>query len=168
VLVETAFREYGKAMLGVMIRFCGDEQAAQDGVSHAFAQALARKRTLEAMPAPAMRAWLYAAARNAVVDIKRREARFSLFPEGDALFADTRLPDLAGRAAAEALLRELPRELGVIVRMKYYGQMNASQIGLALGVPPATVRTRLRKALRIMREKSQGVKAWKRIWNGNS
>jgi RNA polymerase sigma-70 factor (ECF subfamily) len=157
VLVEAAFREYGKVMLGAMIRFCGDGQAAKDGVSHAFVQALTHKQTLEAMPVPAMRAWLYAAARNAIVDIKRREERILSLPGEDTLLcADTRLGDLADRAAAEALLRKLPRELGTIVRMRYFGRMNAGQIGLALGLPPATVRTRLRKALRIMRD--EGVK----------
>jgi RNA polymerase sigma-70 factor (ECF subfamily) len=152
--LEAAFREYGKIMLGGMIRFCRDEQAARDGVSQAFAQALAHKQSLEAMPAPAMKAWLYAAARNAVVDAKRREARFSFLPNEDALsvYADTRLPDLDGRAAAEALLQKLPKDLGTIVRMKYFGGMNAGEIGLTLGIPSATVRTRLRKAMRIMRE----------------
>ncbi|MDR0669193.1 MAG: hypothetical protein LBF95_03840 [Treponema sp.] len=105
---------------------------------------------LEAMPEPAMRAWLYAAARNAIVDAKRREARFLSFSNEDALSACARPPDLNDRAAAEALLGKLPLELGRIIRMKYFEAMNASRIGLALGVPPATVRTRPRKALRII------------------
>jgi RNA polymerase sigma-70 factor (ECF subfamily) len=155
MLVETAFRDYGKAMLGAMIRFCGDEQAAQDGVSHAFAQGLAHKRMLEAMPEPAMRAWLYAAARNAIVDAKRREARFMPFSDEDAVsaYADTQPSGLGGDA--EALLQKLPRELARIVRMKYFESMNAGRIGLALGLPSATVRTRLRKAMRMMRENLQ-------------
>jgi RNA polymerase sigma-70 factor (ECF subfamily) len=154
VLVETAFREYSKVMLGAIIRFCGDEQAARDGVAQAFAQAMAHKQMLEAMPAPAMKAWLYAAARNSVVDAKRREARLLLLSDEDALsvYADTRLPDLTSRAAAEALLRKLPRDLGTIVRMKYFGGMNSGEIGHALGIPSTTVRTRLRRAMRIMRE----------------
>jgi RNA polymerase sigma-70 factor (ECF subfamily) len=157
VLVEAAFREYGKPMLGAMIRFCGDEQAAKDGVSHAFVQALARRGMLEAMPEPAMRAWLYAAARNAVVDSKRRDARLLYLLDGDgSLFADTRLPDSTGKLTAEALLKKLPHDLGTIVRMKYYGGMNSGEIGVALGSPPATVRTRLRKALGIMRAWGKG------------
>jgi RNA polymerase sigma factor (sigma-70 family) len=146
-------------MLRAMIYFCRDEQAAKDGVSHAFTQALARKHMLETMPEPAMKAWLYAAARNAIVDIKRRESRISYVPDEDAyglsVFADTRLPDPAGaaedRAAAEALVETLPPSLRTPVRMKYFGGMNAPEIGRALKIPPATVRTRLRTALRMMR-----------------
>jgi RNA polymerase sigma-70 factor (ECF subfamily) len=149
-------------MLRAMVYFSGDEQAAEDGVSHAFTQAFARKNMLEGMPEPAMKAWLYAAARNAVVDIKRREARFSDLPDENAywggglsLFADTRLPDPADKAAAEgwamALVEKLPPSLRTPVRMKYFGGMNASEIGRAMNLPPATVRTRLRRALGIMR-----------------
>jgi RNA polymerase sigma-70 factor (ECF subfamily) len=146
-------------MLRAMVYFSGDEQAAKDGVSHAFTQALARKNMLEGMPEPAMKAWLYAAARNAVVDMKRREARFSYLPGEDAycgsglsVFADPRLPDPADRAAAEALVEKLPPSLRTPVRMKYFGGMNASEIGRAMNLPPETVRTRLRRALRIMRK----------------
>jgi DNA-directed RNA polymerase specialized sigma24 family protein len=93
-------------MREAMVYFSRDEQAARDGVSYAFTQALAHKQMLENMPEPAMKAWLYAAARNAVVDIKRRENRFSYLPDEDAFtfFADTRLPDLTDRAAAVPLL----------------------------------------------------------------
>jgi RNA polymerase sigma-70 factor (ECF subfamily) len=158
MLLETAYRLYSEAMLQAMVYFSRDEQAARDGVSHAFTQALTQKRTLETMPEPALKAWLYAAARNAIVDIKRRESRCSYFPEEDAYpggglsaFTDTRLPDPTDRAAAEALLERLPPDLGTPVRMKYFGGMNATEIGRALNIPPATVRTRLRTALRMMR-----------------
>jgi RNA polymerase sigma-70 factor (ECF subfamily) len=130
-----------------MLYFCHDEEAAGDGVSHAFTQALVNRQMLESMPEPAMKAWLYAAARNAVVDIKRRESRLSSL----SVIADTRLPDLTDRAAAEALVEKLPSNLRTVVRMRYFGRMNATEIGRALHIPPATVRTRLRTALQIMR-----------------
>jgi RNA polymerase sigma-70 factor (ECF subfamily) len=139
-----------------MVYFSGDEQAAEEGVSHAFTQALARRKMLESMPEPAVKAWLYAAARNAVVDIKRRETRFSHLPDENTCFADTRLPDPADRAAAEALaealVEKLPPPLRTAVRMKYFGGMNASEIGRAMNLPAATVRTRLRTALQMMRK----------------
>jgi RNA polymerase sigma factor (sigma-70 family) len=141
-----------------MVYFSGDEQAARDGVSHAFAQALACEHTLETMPEPAMKAWLYAAARNAVVDVKRRESRLSSLSDEDAyagaysVFADTSLPDLTDRAAAEALVEKLPPHLKAVVRMKFFGGMNASEIGIAMKLPPATVRTRLRTAVQLMRK----------------
>jgi RNA polymerase sigma-70 factor (ECF subfamily) len=139
-----------------MTLFCGDGEAAIDGVSHAFTRALANKLMLEAMPEPAMKAWLYAAARNAVVDIKRRETRFSRFAgeNGACELADPRPDDPLGRTWAELLIEKLPESLRVPVELKYYGDMNATEIGEAMNIPAATVRTRLRTALRQLREKN--------------
>jgi RNA polymerase sigma-70 factor (ECF subfamily) len=137
-----------------MTLFSGDEEAALDGVSHAFTQALVNKLMLETMPEPAMKAWLYAAARNAVVDIKRRETRFYRFTgeNGGCEFADPRSDDPLGKAIAELLIEKLPESLRVPVELKYYGGMNASEIGEVINVPAATVRTRLRAALRQLRK----------------
>ena len=152
--IEDAFREYQEAMVQAMIYFSRDEEAARDGVSHAFAQALANKSMLEAMPEPAMKAWLYAAARNATTDIKRRETRFVNFAwESDGNeFIDPYVDDPVSRAAIESLLERLPDPLRIPVEFKYYKDMNATEIGEAMNIPAATVRTRLRTALRLMRE----------------
>lgn len=159
--IEDAFREYGDAMVGVMAVFSRDREAAQDGVSHAFAQALARRAMLEAMPEPAMKAWLYAAARNAVVDIKRREIRFRPIAaarhgagqDGNSEPADPRQDGIAEKTAVTMLLDELPEPLRIPVHLKYYGNMNASEIGEAMNLPAATVRTRLRSAMLRLRDK---------------
>ncbi|GHU76894.1 hypothetical protein FACS189461_4980 [Spirochaetia bacterium] len=159
--VESAFRVYRESMVKAMVSFCRDGEAARDGVSHAFVQALANKQTLETMPEAAMKAWLYAAARNAVVDIKRRERRAVSFPDESAMgaaldriaeLADTRMPDLTDRAAAEALMADLKPSLREPVRLKFYAGMNASEIGKVMKIPPATVRTRLRTAMALMRD----------------
>ena len=150
--IEEAFREYREGLVRAMTAFSRDAEAAQDGVSHAFTQALANRLMLEAMPEPAMKAWLYAAARNAIVDVKRREVRF--LPNG-AQFIDTELAreeDIAGRIAIELLLEKLPESLRVPVELKYYDNMNATEIGEAMNLPAATVRTRLRNAMQRMRK----------------
>jgi RNA polymerase sigma-70 factor (ECF subfamily) len=52
----------------------------------------------------------------------------------------------------EALL-ELPTEFKVVVTLRYFGGMDSSEIGHALGLPPATVRSRLRRALTLLRDR---------------
>lgn len=152
--IERAFRDYRDTMIQGLTSFSGDEEAARDGVSHAFTQALIHRQMLEAMPEPAMKAWLYSAARNALVDIKRRQARFSAFTnvEGASAFADPRQDDPVGRALVEYLLEKLPESLKKTVELKYYEGLNATEIGEAMNLPAATVRTRLRTALRRLRE----------------
>ncbi len=50
---------------------------------------------------------------------------------------------------------QLPNDLRVIVLLRYYGGLDATQIGEARGMPPATVRTHLRRALQLLRERLQ-------------
>ena len=156
--IEEAFRIYQGSMEKAMLVFSRDEEAAQDGVSQAFAQALANKLMLEAMPEPAMKAWLYAAARNAVIDFKRREIRRSALTveTGDTEFADSRSFDFAEKTALDLLLEALPDALREIVERKYFEGMNATEIGEAMRIPAATVRTRLRTALRHLRDNING------------
>lgn len=47
----------------------------------------------------------------------------------------------------------LDRDLRVVVALRYYAGLDATEIGAALGMPPATVRTRLRRALGLLRER---------------
>ena len=149
--IEEAFREYRETMVRAMVSFSGDAEAAQDGVSHAFAQALANRIMLEAMPEPAMKAWLFAAARNAIVDMKRLEIRYSPDKTGVPDLADPRQDDVAGRISVESLLEELPEALRLPVELRYFNNMNSTEIGEAMNLPAATVRTRLRTAIRRMR-----------------
>ena len=148
--IETAFRKYRGTMQQHIKNFCGDESCAKDAVSQAFCAALGNRATLAEMPEPAMRAWLYAAARNAAVDIKRKESRFA--PLSDHDLPDKRQWDPSDRMTVEQLMRALPPELSLPVHMKYFQGMNATEIGQVCGIPPATVRTRLRKALSVMRQ----------------
>ncbi len=47
----------------------------------------------------------------------------------------------------------LPDDLRVVVALRYYAGFDATEIGNTLKIPPATVRTRLRHALRLLRER---------------
>lgn len=63
-------------------------------------------------------------------------------------------PGVEGYAAIldlQQALRELPEEPRLIVALRYFAGMDATEIGAALGIAPATVRTRLRRALTILR-----------------
>jgi RNA polymerase sigma-70 factor (ECF subfamily) len=141
-------------MFLAMLRFSRDETAAKDAVSHAFTQALINREMLESMPVQAAKAWLYAAARNALVDMKRKESRFVAL--ADTYPADMQASDPIDRVTVEAMLSRLPAALSTPVYLKYYQGYNATEIGAAMGLPSATVRTRLRTALSLMRAMTKG------------
>ena len=152
--IETAFRKLRNDMQRHLTSFCGDETAAKDAVSQAFTSAWANRSMLEGMPEQAMKAWLYASSRNAVVDMKRRESRFITLPDYD--LPDSHHWDSTDRLTVEELMRSLPSDLSIPIHMKYYQGMNSTEIGRIMGIPAATVRTRLRKALAIMRANMKG------------
>ena len=152
--IETAFRKLRSDMQRHIASFSGDETAARDAVSQAFTSAWAHRTMLEGMPEPAMKAWLYASARNAVVDMKRRESRFTAMPDYD--LPDGCPWDITDRLTVEELMRSLPPDLSIPIHMKYYQGMNSTEIGRIMGIPAATIRTRLRKALTILRQRLKG------------
>lgn len=154
MLIETAYKKFSRQMLKAMIRFARDETAAGDAVSQAFTQALINRSLLESMPEPAVRAWLYAAARNALVDMKRKEARVTAvekLPE-----TEDPQPDPTDRLLVKAMLDRLNPELRIPVYLRYYQGLTSMEIGRIMSLPPATVRTRLRTALGLMRAMMRG------------
>ena len=69
-----------------------------------------------------------------------------------ALDADPGTSERAGALDLRAAIDRLGEEMRVAVVLRYYGGLDASEIGAALGVPPATIRTRLRRGLMALRE----------------
>lgn len=61
--------------------------------------------------------------------------------------------DHTGALDLRAALGALSEELRLIVVLRYYGGMDATEVGHVLDLPPATVRTRLYRALGVLRER---------------
>jgi RNA polymerase sigma-70 factor, ECF subfamily len=53
-------------------------------------------------------------------------------------------------------VRALPDELRRVVALRFYAGMDSTQIGAVLDAPAATIRTRLRRALELLRRDLQG------------
>ena len=71
------------------------------------------------------------------------------------LDADPGASDATAALDLRLAVNALPDDLRVIVMLRYFGGMDATEVGTALGIPPATVRTRLRRALTLLRERLQ-------------
>jgi RNA polymerase sigma factor (sigma-70 family) len=83
---------------------------------------------------------------------RRTEA---LGPRHDVIpLAGPALPGTTEHAGALDLRRAvaaLPADLLIVVNLRFYAGLDATEIGAALDIPPATVRTRLRRALQQLR-----------------
>ncbi|MFV0399195.1 MAG: RNA polymerase sigma factor [Oscillospiraceae bacterium] len=145
--IGAVFEKYGGELEKSMTAFCGKGEVAADAVGQAFLKAVENRRMLELMPEPAAKAWLFATARNCIVDYFRKQKR--VVYAGDELL-DTVAADMPDRDMEHALT-QLPETEQAIVRLRYYGGYRSHEIGAMLDIPPSTVRYRLAKAIRQLR-----------------
>jgi RNA polymerase sigma-70 factor (ECF subfamily) len=149
------FDRYAPAILRYAQRRLESREAAQDVVSDTFTAAW---RHWDRRPASAvLLPWLYAIAGNAVRDQRRsaqRQRRLAgrlsaLRPAGQA--ADPGEGVVLGRTISQALaaLPEADRE--VLRLVAWEGQTDARMLALALGIRPASARSRVLRARRRLR-----------------
>jgi RNA polymerase sigma-70 factor, ECF subfamily len=132
---------------------------AEDAAQEAILRAWQHWATLQDITA--VRPWLLQITANVCHQWHR--GRFGTHRRRNIPLADADLlaaPLLAGdlnaaeHAAAIDLrqaLEDLPQRLRVIVALRYFADMDATEIGLVLKMPPATVRSHLRRTLLILR-----------------
>ncbi|MFI5271925.1 MAG: RNA polymerase sigma factor [Ktedonobacterales bacterium] len=148
--------------MGAVIRLAGalvGRDDAEDAAQEAMLRAWQAWPTLRD-PLVA-RGWMLRIAANVCKDWqrgrfgtrKRMNTPLSEDDDGSALLGgDPGASDAAASLDLRAAVNALEPELRVIVALRHYAGMDATEIGAALGIPPATVRTRLRRALLQLRE----------------
>lgn len=153
--VRRAVRAHGSELFGFALNACGDRALADDCVQETFVRAWQARRRFDP-DRGSMRTWLFAIARNVVIDELRARARR---PVGDA---ESRLEHRQDPVAdhdrmvahvtlvwALAQLSEAHRRVVVAVRLEGVAYEELSRRD---GVPVATLRTRMYHALRRLRE----------------
>jgi RNA polymerase sigma-70 factor (ECF subfamily) len=157
---ETAFASiidaYQADMERVSFAICGDVELARDGVQAAWTIVWRRLGTLRDVTR--IRPWLVTVAANETRRLGRRRRGRRLVeiavsePEAAAARGG---PDPAARVAevdlANALTR-LPEIDRTIVALRFLVEMTSAEIGPAVGLSAAGVRTRLARALVRLRE----------------
>ena len=153
--------EYSGALFGYVLRqLHGDRQAAEDIVQETLLRAWTHPEALDPNRG-SVRAWLFAVARNLIIDSMRaRQARPREVGE-ERLGEDWAgsVPDpredayeqtLEALQMAEAL-GSLSEEHRSVLLETYYRGASVAEAAKALGVPPGTVKSRTYYALRALR-----------------
>jgi len=148
VLLESFYVQNKDRLTAVLARYSGDEETAADAVQDAFLKALQNRDTLGAMQEKSLWSWLYTTAKNALIDEKRKTSRWEPFDGYDKAGPAENPDDMI---VVRDLLHKLPSHLMHVVSLRYFGGLNATEIGRLTGTPPSTVRTQLRAAIKIMR-----------------
>ncbi|HEV7134180.1 MAG TPA: sigma-70 family RNA polymerase sigma factor [Gaiellaceae bacterium] len=146
---ELLYRRYVRSVFGLALRRLRDRQRAEDAVQETFAAVWRSARSYRPERGPAA-PWLYAIARNAVVD--RQRARYE---------PPSEIPDTASTEAGPAdraessfvawrvhrALEELPEKEREVVELAYWSELSQSEIAAYLHIPLGTVKTRTRAGL---------------------
>jgi RNA polymerase sigma-70 factor (ECF subfamily) len=146
---EALYRRYARPVFALALRRLGDRGRAEDAVQETFAsiwRSAASYRQDRGPGAP----WLYAVARNAIVDRRRALGE----PVAEPVDEASKDPGPPERTEASwtawrihRALAELPEHERRLIELAYWGGLSQSEIADFLGVPLGTVKTRTRSAL---------------------
>ena len=170
--VEALVDLHGDRLYGIAARLCGHAHEAEDLVQEVFLQAFRKWRQFEGRSKPLT--WLYTIAARACQRMHRRrsgEPEHMASFEELLPFVDGDLPSVHtedGGPLAEGIRQEgiervkagilaLPPEFRIPLVLKEVVGLSLAEIGAALDLKPATVKTRVHRARLRVRKELEGV-----------
>jgi RNA polymerase sigma-70 factor (ECF subfamily) len=153
---ESLFRQYQREVYRWVLRIVRDPATAEDLTVEAFWRA--HKAHAGFDPEANFPAWLRRIATNLALDHLRKRRRYVELPED---LAAERKPDAIVQQQTRAALRkafaELPPRLRVVAQLGLVEDESYAQIAQALGISAGVARTRMFRAVRVLRKKLQRV-----------
>ena len=146
---ELLYRRYARPVFALALRRLGDRGRAEDAVQETFASIWRSAGSYKRERGPGA-PWLYAVARNAIVDRRRALGEPPVETVEEA--ADEAGPPDRAESSWTAwrvhrALLELPEQERRLIELAYWGGLTQSEIAEFLNVPLGTVKTRTRSAL---------------------
>jgi RNA polymerase sigma-70 factor (ECF subfamily) len=146
---EDLYRRYARPVFGLALRRLGDRGRAEDAVQETFASIWRSAGSYRPERGPGA-PWLYAVARNAIVDRARsRTETPAEMPEEPS--PDTGPADRAEQSwiawRVHRALEELPEREREVIALAYWSGLSQSEVAEYLAIPLGTVKTRTRAAL---------------------
>ena len=148
--LEELYREHAEGLQAYATRLARDSQVGEDLVQEAFIRTLGHLQLLEQLNPHQRRAWLCQTVKRLFLDrraswLREMAAIAQLSLETEGFIAPVEPGVMA------ALLERVPESCRQVLEMRYALGMNSTQIGEELGLPPATVRSRLHLAIARLR-----------------
>jgi RNA polymerase sigma-70 factor, ECF subfamily len=143
------YRRYARPVFALALRILRDRGRAEDAVQETFAAVWRSARTYRPERGPGA-PWLYAIARNAVVDCARGR-RDTVIEPPDQVSPELGLVEVAEASwlafRVHAAVAGLPERERAVLELAYWGGRSQSEIARFLGIPLGTVKTRTRRGL---------------------
>ncbi|HUA70878.1 MAG TPA: sigma-70 family RNA polymerase sigma factor [Solirubrobacteraceae bacterium] len=156
---EVVFDRHASAAFSLAYRMCGRRAAAEDIVQEAFLS-LWRSGSGYDPRRGSVRSWVLSVVHNRAIDAMRRtgskagrdvpdDGIAERLPARDATDAEVLRRDDARQV--RTALDELPTDQRRVIELAYFGGFTHSEIAEMLGLPPGTVKGRMRLGLNKMR-----------------
>jgi RNA polymerase sigma-70 factor, ECF subfamily len=148
------YRRYAGELFGFACNALGDREVAEEVVQDVFARLWRHAGDYDPGKA-SVRTWLYAIARNRIVDARRRAAtRPGLAqPEAEERVEelDRELEQAVLRWQVAAALARLSPEHREVIRLSHWGGLSLREIAERKGIPLGTAKSRAYYALQSLR-----------------
>jgi RNA polymerase sigma-70 factor (ECF subfamily) len=156
---EELYRRYARSVLGLAVRRIGYRGRAEDSVQEVFAAVWRSASSYDRARGPGG-AWLYAIARNAIVDALRRRPAPTVANPPEAV-STSPTPDEEAEASwnswqVHRALETLPPHERAVIDLAYFSGLSQSEISDFLQLPLGTVKTRTRSALAHLADQLEG------------
>lgn len=148
---DELYKRHYTELLKYCTAACRDREMAEDLVQETFLKALQNPDTMEDLGLCQRRAWLFRTMKNLFYDRYRRavlESRHLQTLDADAAAFDPGIQ----RVENELVLNSLTPEDRMLFQMRYIEGYNASEISEMLGVPTGTVRARLSRCRKQLKD----------------
>jgi RNA polymerase sigma-70 factor (ECF subfamily) len=160
--VETLVREHARFVFQVAYAVLRQAHDAEDVVQETFLRVVKHRAELREVREP--RAWLARIAWRIAVDRRRNQPEMARDAElvlaqlhAGGISPEQMVARNEMKALMETLIAGLPVELRGPLQLSTVEEMSAREIAAAVGIPEATVRTRLFRARQVLKEKLAAV-----------
>jgi RNA polymerase sigma-70 factor (ECF subfamily) len=156
---EILYARYARAVLSLALRLLRDRGRAEDATQETFTAVWRSAKSYKPERGPGA-PWLFAVARNAIVDRARARTDIPVEHGEDTASSELGPGDKAEQAwlqwRVHVAMVELPERERVALELAYWSGLSQSEIAERLGVPLGTVKTRTRAALARLAQMLEG------------
>ena len=153
--MDQYIKRYGKRLYGLCMTLCADRHEADDLYQDTWVKVI---RSIEQFDqSKDFEPWLTRLCVNTYRDKLRRLSRspflnFSSNEAKDAVFATVPAPERKDYTDLYAAIDRLPEKLRLAIILFYFEDMDICKTAETLRIPPGTVKSRLNKARKLLKE----------------
>ncbi len=126
------------------------EAEADEIVQETFLRAVKNSSLLATLPSYKKKAWLYRVLRNYFYDLKRKQ-KFEI--NCDDFYSHSTDVDFDTELNIESIMKHVPEDSKDLIFKKFILGMKSDEIGKELGIASGTVRYRIHKVIKLLRDR---------------